>query len=275
MPLLLLLCLCGSLLNAQTIAFPERPSSALSGSAAAAGLIALGRQEREERIFFEIMSGNVPSFQRTAVPVTDTVQIAGVDRTVTIFVLPDYLCIGNDSDYFYVPMTPLLAQRLADTLRSILPTARMVDRIYRRAAIKLRPQPIPPDTLMTGMPRFIQHNDSVRTLLPRRRSGVLTAGHKKDIILHAKIYSELRPHRPRPVVIYGWHRSENDPIQPPNNWHQETYVDYSHGVRLIAERGLLDGKPVLLKEILRDEQLYHVLSETPLPRPYYETEQKQ
>ncbi|MBD3226047.1 MAG: hypothetical protein GF313_15070 [Caldithrix sp.] len=46
-----------------------------------------------------------------------------VSHQVVYRVLPDYLCIGSDSDYYRVPMGPQTAQIIADTLNGILPTA--------------------------------------------------------------------------------------------------------------------------------------------------------
>lgn len=104
--------------------------------------------------------------------------------------------------------------------------------------------------------------------------GSLVAGTKKDIIIHQKIYSELKPGRPKPVVIYGWHTLTGDPIQPPNNWHQETYVDYSHGVRLIRKMAKINGTDISLIDILQDEQYHVLVSDTVLTKPYYEIQKQ-
>ena len=46
------------------------------------------------------------------------------------FVAPDYLAVGTDEDYLLTPMTPMIAQRIADRLGCTLPTRKMVDDIY-------------------------------------------------------------------------------------------------------------------------------------------------
>src|SRR5262245_39471984 len=80
-----------------------------------------GASERESWIYGQVLSGNVPGWMRTLKPVT--VFYAG--HTATYHVTPDFLAIGSDTDYFLAPMTPLLAQRLADRMGCTLPTRKM------------------------------------------------------------------------------------------------------------------------------------------------------
>jgi hypothetical protein len=202
------------------------------------------------------------------------VVIGQIPRTITYFVVPDYLALGSNADFFYTPMTPVLSQKLADTLRCTLPTKQMVDTIYARASVKLRPQPIPPSASMATMPVFVQHSDSVRQqralFLPAQPLGALVGGNKKDIIISNHITQRLRPSVPQPVVIYGWHQPNGVPIQPPYNGHGNTYADYSHGTRLVLDSMLLDGQPTRFTTLLRDSLLYELLSdEGPILSPSY------
>ena len=273
MKIIISACFIGSLLYAQQLRLPNIPSAGKSGSDYIQELLPLQRDEREDSLYAIIAGGNIPIFLQTLVPVKTSAMINGTEYTLTYFVTPDYLAVGNDSDYFLCPMTPLLAQKIATALDCILPTKTMVDQIYTSAEVKLPPQPIPPDSLMTSLKRFVQHNDSVQrlrsALLERFPLGSLVAGTKKDIIIHQKIYSDLKPNRPAPVVIYGWHTLSGEAIQPPNNWHQETYVDYSHGVRLVQRMAKINGADISLIDILQDEQYHVLISDTVLVRPYY------
>src|SRR5690606_12832451 len=105
-------------------------------------------------------------------------------NTATYHVTPDYLAVGSDTDYFLTPMTPLLAQRLADRLGATLPTRKMVNQIWTNAAVKLSPSPIPPSDEMITVPVFAQHNAMVRTQRDATTNthplGALVAGTKKD-----------------------------------------------------------------------------------------------
>lgn len=263
-----------SLVFGQHLPIREHPVPWMSGTECLQKLLPLNRSEREDLIYAMIENGNFPVFLRTLVPIKTSASINGKDYTLEYFVTADYLSIGNDSDYVRIPMTPLLAQRIANSLSYLLPTKKMVDQIYAAAAVKLPPQPIPPDSLMTTLPRFIQHNDSIqkirKPLLDQFPLGSLVAGIKKDIIIHQKIYSDRKPNKPKPVVIYGWHMLNGDAIQPPNNWHQETYVDYSHGVRLVQEMATINGADISLTDIVCDELFHVLISDTLLDKPYYE-----
>jgi len=260
-------------LVSQTLPLPPRPQSAPTGSQFYAIIAPLSRTAREDTIFNHVMSGNIPDFLRTLDTITVTKSITGTQYTLQYYVTPDYLSIGSDSDYFLMPMTPILAQRLANALNCTLPTKIMVDQIYAAADIKLRPQPIPPDANMTTVPRFWQHNDSVKALrtplLETFPLGSLVGGTKKDIIIDKKIYSWLKTNVPKPVVIYGWHQLNGSPIQPTYNGHGETYVDYSHGVRLVQRLATINGAEVSLIDIVQDPTYYSLIADTVLVKPYY------
>jgi len=99
-------------------------------------------------------------------------------------------------------------------------------------------------------------------------SGQLISGTKKDVILNSKIYNSDKKHR---VVIYGWHKPDGKPIQPASNVHVNTYVDYSHGIRLINNEIIIDGKLMLIDSILKDPVLFKLISdeEQPLKQTSY------
>lgn len=262
--------------GSQILPLPPRPPGALEGVVVAAALDTLSQDEREERLYREILSGNVPQFLRTFVPITTRAKIDGNERVLVWHVLPDYLAVGSDDEYFLMPMTPILAQVLADALGCMLPTRQMVDAIYAHASLKLPPKPIPPNPAMTTVRVFGQHNDSIRiqrkTVMGQHPLGVLVAGHKKDVIISNAIRSDLRPNVPKPVVIYGWHKPDGVPIQPLYNGHGESYADYSHGIRLVKKMMVLDGGPVSADSILADEKLCILLSdEGVILRPRYES----
>ena len=251
---------------------PERASTALTGSAFAQKITGLSIEEREKKVVKEILAGNVPSFARKLKRITIQKTISSKNYALTFYADCDYLAIGSDKDYLYMPMTPSTAQYLADRLNCTLPTKKMVDLIYAHAEIKLRPQPIPPSDRMTTVPVFVQHTDSIKAQIAQlhlnRTADSIFAGHKKDIIISNKIYTPDRDYER--VVIYGWHRSIGDPIQPVYNGHYAGYADYSHGVRLVWNRALLNGDTVKITELLKDEQLNVLLSdEGPIAKPYY------
>jgi hypothetical protein len=243
-------------------------SNYLSGSEFAKSIQFLPREERERAIYVEVIQGNTPAFNKTFVPVHITKDTVNIELMVS----PDYLCVGNDSDYVYVPLTPITAQRIASQLNSSLPTARIVDAIFTQATVKLRPQPIPPSDSMITVGVFLQHQDSIMTQLAslEMTKGELVAGHKKDVILSNRIYHQLKKKVPKPVVIYGWHKPDGIPIQPVYNGHAETYVDYSHGIRLVRDRIVINGRKMSLQDVLKSPIWSHYLSdEGVIEKPFY------
>ncbi len=248
--------------HSQVLTLPPKDPDAMSGSEFALLVEDWTLEEREAAIYREIMSGNVPDFLRKWVPITFSDSLEGETIELTLFVLPDYLAIGHDSDYFLIPMMPSTAQKIADATACILPTRKMVDIIWKQALVKVEPSPIPPSPAMTTIPVMYQHN---QTVLEQRKSyldefppGNLVAGHKKDVVISNKIYVNTPPSR---VAIYGWHHYDGRPIQPLYAGHHDTWVDYSHGIRLVLETCILNGKVASIREILKSETLHSLLSD--------------
>lgn len=249
-------------LNAQTLNLPARNPAAYNGTQIVNLLTPLSLSAREDSIFEQVMTGNVPDFQRTLVQVSDTETVAASPVVIRYYVLPDYLALGCDSDYFLCPMTPLLAQRIADATATSLPTRKMVNQIWQQAPCKLAPQTIAPSPQMTTVPVFATHNGMVWTSrsaqIASHPLGTLTGGDKKDVIISNQIYGHPSPGR---VVIYGWHQLSGSPIQPLYYGHEETYADYSHGIRLVQNDVWVDGSASTVQDVLASASLNVLLSD--------------
>lgn len=248
-----LLLLAGDI-GAQTLRLPLRPGDAPGGRAFAEAVATLDRAAREERVVTEVLRGNVPDFLRSLVPVTLTNSVHGEVHRLTVRVAPDYLAVGSDADYLLMPLSPMAAERIADATGCQLPTRHLVDAIHAAARLKLVPRPIPPSPEMTSMPVFARHNEQVweqrRAALAACPLGTLVAGHKKDVVATPKLAT-----RPGRVAIYGWHQTNGVPIQPLYLGHADSWVDYSHGIRLVSQTALLDGVEKPLAQILADPEL--------------------
>lgn len=236
---------------------PPRAASAAPGSEFARRIAAASGLERDALIVQEIRAGNVPPHLRHARAVTLASALPGVPR-VTLCVLPDYLAVGSDDDYLLVPLGLGAALSLAGEFGFELPTRRMVDAIYRQAALHLAPRPLPAGDEMRST-AFVQwHTDIVRTQRASTPAplDVLTAGHKKDLVLTPRL--DVMPGR---VAIYGWHRADGRPIQPLSLVHGARYADYSHGVRFVSTTAWVDGARRSLGDLLADERLASTVSD--------------
>lgn len=178
-------------------------------------------------------------------------------------VMPDYLAIGSDQDFVRMPMNPYTAQAFCDAFGLALPTRKMVDDIWRQAAVKLTPEPLRQDRDVPAT--FLRHHLLIeqQTHLP----GSFLAGHKKDVVITNRLQE-----RPNRVAIYGWHYLNGQPIQPLTTIHADWYVDYSHGIRPVRRSVQVDGKTLSYEEILRDPHLHVLLSdEGVIEKPRYST----
>ncbi len=75
------------------------------------------------------------------------------------------------------------------------------------------------------------------------------------------VWTNRLTERAHTVAIYGWHQADGRPLQPLYVGHVDWYVDYSHGIRLLADALLVDGQPRLVDEVLANPRLCQLLSD--------------
>ena len=257
--ILLLLAQLANLLPAEVLPLPAREPGAPGGSVLLERLKTSPIAEREEVIVEEILAGNVPDFLRNLCPVNLQKRIDGKEVVAKAFATPDYLAVGSDDDYFLAPLRPTAAQEIADRLECFLPTPLLVDAIYAAAPLKLPPNPLQPGPAMTTMTVMGEHNAIVggqrKEAIAAHPLGTLTGGDKKDVVLARALSNHAGK-----VAIYGWHRLDTSPIQPLYTGHTENWVDYSHGIRLVSQKMIVDGEPRRASDLLADPQLSALIS---------------
>ena len=242
-----------------TRSIPARAGQDLTGSQFAQYVSKMSPQEREQAIEGEILKGNLPEFLRKLVPVELHYDSpGGKSLTATIFVTPDYLAIGSDSDFLRIPMNLPTAAAIADRFGFTLPTRKMVDAIYLQSRYHLAPQPLPAGPQMRSTTYYRNHNQMVEDQAHALgvQLGQLVSGDKKDLVITNRLAFNVGR-----VAIYGWHRGPGQPIQPLSTVHGINYADYSHGIRLISDMALIDGQLRSIHDLLRDPSAAKVLSD--------------
>lgn len=235
------------------LSLPARIDTAETGSAFYKNVFAIDRMQREELAKKEILEGNIPLFLRSFIGIrTSIITAEGKRIDAVYFVLPDYLSIGSEKDFARIPLTPMTAQFIADSLHCFLPTRKMVDDIYKAATVKL--EPVPMYAFRDSAVTMYQHNLIIEG--QRRLRKGLIAGIKKDVVITGKIPRDPKPNR---VAIYGWHGTDGKPIQPLYMGHVNWYVDYSHGIRLVYRTIYVDKKPMDYIDVLKNKTLKDLL----------------
>ena len=235
------------------LALPARAATAETGSEFYKSVFTVDRIQREDMAKNEILRGNVPSFLRKFVKIKTSITTAeGKKITAIYFVLPDYLSVGSGKDFARIPLTPMTAQLIADSLHCFLPTRKIVNDIYKAAKVKL--EPVPMYACRDSAVTMYQHNLIIEG--QRRLRKGLIAGIKKDVVISGKISRDPKPDR---VAIYGWHKMDGTPIQPLYTGHVNWYVDYSHGIRLVYRTIYVNKKPMDYIDMLKDTTLRKLL----------------
>lgn len=232
---------------------------------ATAFLEMLGKSDgstREMMVASALSANHLPSFLWNLAPVTVSTVVGKEAFTLTYKVMPDYLAVGEDDDYMHFPISPVTANPFMDDHGFSFPTKEMVDDIWQNADIRIAP--VGWDTLYKnekqkfnrGSTRCYQdHSERIQVIT--RHSGLpptaLRAGHKKDVVLTNRL---LDPSNKGNVAIYGWFNPDGSPIQGLNTTsHVVSYVDYSHGLRMVSNKCVLNGENTTLQAIWSDPEL--------------------
>jgi hypothetical protein len=203
------------------------------------------------------------------------VEVHQNEHVLVYYVSPDYITLGEGSDWLPCPMTPLTCKPWMAKHGFCLPTKKMVDQIWHQAPVK-GTHPIS----YSGLYKGADHNpnrDSTRVYIDQGRGvqrqlqanypgfipGVLVAGHKKDVVLTDYLSSASNKGN---VAIYGWFDGKTGEVVQGLNptSHSISYLDYSHGLRMIKNVCLLDGVTTTIQHIWSDGSLCHLLHDAPL-----------
>ncbi|MBI3138767.1 MAG: hypothetical protein HYZ15_09300 [Sphingobacteriales bacterium] len=231
-----------------------RRTGTLTGSGFYTQAAAMNWRERDSLVLQEALTGNIPPFLRKFVPVKLSIRdsLTGKRIRAVYYVSPDYLSIGSRKDWARVNITAYAAQQIADSFQCFLPTRKMVDDIYKAAAIK--PEPVPMYAYRDSTPVMWQHHLIIEGQRKGRKG--LIAGIKKDVVISGMISRETRQDR---AAIYGWHRADGRPIQPLYTGHVYRWVDYSQGVRLVYRKIKVEGHWIDYTAVLGDPRLQKLL----------------
>jgi hypothetical protein len=232
---------------------PQQTSS-ITGNEFYHQAFAMKWKQRDSFAVKEILGGAIPSFLKkfTPVPVSITDSASGKKINATYYVSPDYLSIGTNDDWARINITPMAAQKIADSFNCFLPTRKMVDDIYNAAKIKL--EPVPMYAFRDSTPTMWHHHLIVEGQRKGRKG--LIAGIQKDVVISGRISRDGRPDR---VAIYGWHKLDGKPIQPFYTGHINWWVDYSQAIRLIYRKIKVRGKWMDYIDVLKDKTLQRLL----------------
>lgn len=232
---------------------PGRPATAITGTEFYKQAFPFKWQQRDSLAVKEILQGNIPSFLKHFVAVHVHITDTATGKTIkaTYYVAPDYLSVGSDQDWARINITPMAAQKIADSFHCFLPTRKMVDDIYKAAVVKL--EPLPMYALRDSTPTMYHHHLMIEGQRKGRKG--LIAGIQKDVVISGKLLRD----KPDRLAIYGWHKLDGKPIQPLYTGHVNWWVDYSQGIRLVYEKIKVNGRWMNYQDVLKDAVLKNLL----------------
>jgi hypothetical protein len=230
--------------------------STISGEQFYTSALSMQWKQRDSFAVKEILLGNMPDFMYKFVPINVSIKDSATNKLIkaTYYVSPDYLSVGTNGNWARIPLTPIAAQIIADSLHCFLPTRKIVNDIYAASVVKLAP-----------IPMYIYRDSSItmwqhHLIVEGQRAGRkgLIAGIKKDVVISDLLTRSSKTNR---VAIYGWHQLNGIPIQPLYAGHVNWYADYSHGIRLVYSKINVNGKWMDYKAVMLDQRLKKLLSD--------------
>ena len=235
---------------------PARPDGTPGGRAFARALAGLDVEAREERIVAEVARGNIPNWLRPFRRVETTVEADGRSHEITFWAAPDYLAVGSDEDFVYVPLSPRSAERVARMAGGGLPTPVMVDAAWRASRDRLIPIRFRPNEEMGSVRYLVRHNRVIRAQRQQHDAppGAFVAGHKLDVVRSSPDGDAADT-----LALYGWHRSDGVPIQPLYPVAADLAPHYSVGLRIVDDEVIVDGVRIGLREALEKPELAGLL----------------
>ncbi len=249
--------------NAFEADFGADPIAPMTGSQFFANFVNKSQAVWESAAFELAKIGSFVKWPMVSVPLVSK----DGKQTGSIKVMSDYFAIGTLEDFLYLPLAPIVAQRIADLGSLSLPTTKLVRDTWRAAALQIEPFPMRPtwesqkmnpDQRMITLAGFNDHNTRVQASLnaAARHPEQLISGTKKDVVISNKIRQDS-PKQRGSVAIYGWFDKSGAligkagaPIQGLNpSDHVNSYADYSHGIRFVEPIVTLDdGRRVPLTD---------------------------
>lgn len=218
----------------------------------------------EERTVRALMDGDVPDALRNF----SKIRYRKQGHTVEFWALPDYLAVGTNEDYVRMPMGIISSRKVAKALDCVLTTTFLVDRINDVAEGALDIFPFRPLRGRNSLPIVFQdHNNAIKALYKAKgyHFGQFISGLKKDLVETSCLSKKAE--YVNNIAIYGWHHPDGHPQQPIFLRHADFYSDYSHGTRLIWHEVTVDGKAFELEELMRDPEMFSLVSDEPDPVP--------
>jgi hypothetical protein len=212
----------------------------------------LGAADREQAIAAELLAGNVPSFLRKLVPL----RLGDGARDAWVFATPDYVCVGSDDDFARMPITMRTTRKLCAAAGAMPPTKLLVDALYAAAPFKVTSPTMSPGSWRLA--DVVSHHEVIARRLTKAggQPGDLVAGCKKDIVITRRMLE----HGGR-TALYGWMLKDQSVVQPLSLVHDDRFLDYVQGLRLIDRRLWIDGKDVDFLDALADRALAPLVSD--------------
>lgn len=146
------------------------------------------------------------------------------------------------------------AQRIADQLRAVLPTPRILQLIWEQANVRLDPCTLPADAKMASTARMIQHSECVDQRIAGRTG--LVANEGKHWVLTNRIAG-----KDNLAANYGWFVKGRRPVQTVGTRHDTAHTDYSQIVRLVKPIIRVDGRDVDIRHVGRSPELWGLVSD--------------
>lgn len=195
------------------------------------------------------------------------VPVEGGGKRGVVRVSEDVLSLGEPGDAMRLPLTAGAAQAIANVYGALLPTKKLAIDINQAVRTRVQPVTYWPNP-GANLESFAKHSVSIdQQIAALGNPPGLLGGHKKDVVVSNRTGAGKE-------MIYGWYAAAplagislyTDSkgakyIQPLSDIHDDGYVDYSHGIRLVYGTMTVDGREMPTASVYADTSLAPLVSD--------------
>lgn len=221
-----------------------------------------------------MLAGNMPGFilGKRYECTTDAV-IDGLYYQCRYFTLPQYLSVGDDSDWVQFPLTILDLQKFCDahmltgadgsqSPAFYIPPKKLVKNTWGATDCKIEPQPLGATADMTWPVRIGIEQAKINAAMvakgcplnafSRAKKAYITAPGMDGSVLHFTGW--YRPNG------WAWQDGGFSPVDSTGS-HEATYADYSHGCDLVYHDVIVNGRQYDFAEVCAHPKLWVLVSD--------------
>jgi hypothetical protein len=227
----------------------------------------------------EMLRGSTPPFLDERIKCFTEATIDGAYYRCDYYTMPNYLAVGDDSDFMLWPLTFVDLQAYCDahplvsgsdpnnpSVKFFIPPKKLIFNNWYFSTCKIEPIPLGASDQMTWPVKIGEEQAAIEAAMQANGCSIRAFNRAKKAYLTAPNMSGTDgPSKVGFLHFTGWYKLKpfGDAWQKGDSSgaHPATYADYSHGCDLVYHDVLVNGAPFEFDQICNDPKLHVLVSD--------------